>query len=182
MAEVARGDLAPENDGISATSKLFAQIYSELRQLAERRMYAEGTDQTLQATALVHEAFVRLVDQSRPQSWDSPGHLFAAAAQAMRRILVERARRKNRIKNGAGFVRQAMEDVSTPDPDLQLLELDDALSRLTLEDSEAATIVELHHFAGLSHEAVAEALKISVYQARQKWSFARAWLQDALTN
>ncbi len=98
------------------------------------------------------------------------------------RILVERARRKNRIKNGAGFVRQAMEDVSTPDSDLQLLELDDALSRLTLEDSEAATIVELHHFAGLSHEAVAEALKISVYQARQKWSFARAWLQDALTN
>src|SRR5262249_44672426 len=111
--------------------------------------------------------------------WDSRNHFFAAAAEAMRRILVENARRKERIKHGGGLRRVAdCADVQAPEPDEQLLALDEALTRLQSEDPVAAKVVELRHFAGLGHERVAATLGLTVYQARQKWSYARAWLRD----
>ena len=136
----------------------------------------ETPGQTLQATALVHEAYLRLVGGDPDRLWDGRGHFFAAAAEAMRRILVEAARRKSRQKRGGGRRRIDLDDTPAPDPDEDLLALDDALSRLAGEDAVAAKVVELRQFAGLGHEQVAAALGITVYLARQKWTYARAWL------
>jgi RNA polymerase sigma factor (TIGR02999 family) len=116
------------------------------------------------------------------QHWDSRGHFFAAAAEAMRRILVENARRKGRHKHGGGQQRVELHDQPAEAPDEELLALDEALTRLAAEDPMAARVVELHHFAGLGHEAVAAVLGITVYVARQKWTYARAWLRNALTD
>lgn len=174
-----------ELDDFPSEEELLQFVYAELRRLAARSLAKEPTPQTLDATALVHEAYLRLVPQASVASGDHPhwngrGHFFAAAAQAMRRILVERARRKARIKHGGEWRRITIGDLPDIDEDTRLLALDDALSRLAEEDSQAALVVELHHFAGLSHDLVAEALGLTVYQARQKWSYARAWLRDAL--
>ncbi len=134
-------------------------------------MAAEAPGHTLDATALVHEAYLRLVGG---QTFDGRGHFFAAAAEAMRRVLVDGARRRNRGKRGGGRGRVELPDVLAHDPDDRLLALDAALTRMAAEDPVAARVVELRHFAGADHEVVAGALDISVYAARQKWAYARA--------
>ncbi len=164
----------------TATSQLLPLVYEELRRLAARKLSKEQPGQTLEATALVHEAFLRLVGDQPEVHWDSRGHFFAAAAAAMRRILVEKARRKGRIKHGGGAHRAGLADPQAPEPDQRLLALDDALTRLAAEDPIAAKVVELRHFTGAGHEGVAAALGITIYLARQKWTYARAWLGDAL--
>jgi RNA polymerase sigma factor (TIGR02999 family) len=164
-----------------AADRLLPLVYDELRRLAGQRLAQEVPGQTLEPTALVHEAYLRLVGGTEGQpGWNSRGHFFAAAAQAMRRILVEAARRKRRHKRGGRLQRAELSDVPAPSPDDRLLALDEALARLAEEDPVAARVVELHHFAGLGHEEVAAALQLTVYRARQKWTYARAWLSDAL--
>jgi ECF sigma factor len=199
-----------------AAEQLLPLVYEELRKLAAAKLAQEQPGQTLQPTALVHEAYLRLAgpgakrDRGRlgdgetennlhrpladapalpaspnpqptsPPAWDSRGHFFAAAAEAMRRILVENARRKQCIKHGGHVERVELPDVPDDPDSVRLLELDEALTQLAAEDPLAARVVELRHFAGLGHERVSEALHITVYQARQKWIYARAWLQNAL--
>jgi RNA polymerase sigma factor (TIGR02999 family) len=163
-----------------AAERLLPLIYGELRALAAQRLDREKAGQTLDPTALVHEAYVRMVDVDRAQKWNSRGHFFAAAAEAMRRILVEAARRKKRLKRGGQMRRVEMPEAPAPFLDDGLLALDEALSRLAREDSIAARVVELHHFGGLGHTDVADVLRITVYRARQKWAYAQAWLSDAL--
>jgi RNA polymerase sigma factor (TIGR02999 family) len=135
---------------------------------------------SLQPTALVHEAYLRLVGADPGHLWDGRGHFFVAAAEAMRRILVDAARRKQRLKRGGGLHRVELADPPAPDPDAQLLALDDALERLAREDPAAAKVVELRQFAGLGHEEVAAVLEITTYLARKKWTYARAWLRIQL--
>jgi RNA polymerase sigma factor (TIGR02999 family) len=168
-----------------AASQLLPLVYEELRRLAAQKLAREKPGQTLDATALVHEAYLRLVvtgdaSAAREPHWDSRGHFFAAAAAAMRRILVERARRKRRLKHGGALRRVTVADQPAPEPDDEVLALDEALTLLAAEDPVAAKVVELRHFAGLGHEAVAATLGVTVYQARQKWTYARAWLRKAL--
>jgi RNA polymerase sigma factor (TIGR02999 family) len=166
-----------------AAAQLLPLVYDELRRLAAEKMAQERPGQTLQATALVHEAYLRLVEGERRGSsppWDNRRHFFAAAAEAMRRILVEQARHKKRRKHGGGRQRVELADQPAPADDENLLALDEALGRLAAEDPIAARVVELRHFAGLGHEQVAGVLDITVYQARQKWAYARAWLRAAL--
>jgi DNA-directed RNA polymerase specialized sigma24 family protein len=193
-----------ESGDPSAAEELLPLVYDELRKLAAAKLAQEKPGQTLQATALVHEAYLRLVgtpgvrDQESGVREEDPGdrkdvernltpafhsraHFFAAAAVAMRRILVENARRKQRIKHGGLVQRVELPDVPADPETERLLQLDEALTALAAEDSLAARVVELRHFAGLSHEGVSGALQITVYQARQKWTYARAWLQNALT-
>jgi RNA polymerase sigma factor (TIGR02999 family) len=171
---------AIEQGDPTAASQLLPLVYDELRRLAAHKLAREQPGQTLQATALVHEAYLRLVGDKGEAHWDGRGHFFAAAAEAMRRILVEAARRKGRNKHGGARQRVELADPQAPEPEERLLALDEALTRLAAEDSVAAKVVELRHFTGAGHEAVSEALGITVYQARQKWTYARAWLSDAL--
>ena len=165
-----------------ATGELLPLVYHELRRLAAQELIRESPGQTLQATALVHEAYLRLVGGDPDRLWNGRAHFLAAAAQAMRRILVEAARRKARKKRGGEHHRVDLADPPAPDPDDELLALNDALDRLAEEDPLAAKVVELHQFAGSGHEETATALGISVYLARQKWTYARAWLRDALSS
>jgi RNA polymerase sigma factor (TIGR02999 family) len=162
------------------SAALLPLVYDELRKLAEARLAHEAPGQTLQATALVHEAFLRLVGPDGDASWDGRGHFFAAAAEAMRRILVENARRKSRLKRGGGLARVELADPPVPDVDDRLIALDEALGRLAEEDPVAAKVVELRRFAGLGHEEIAATLGLTVSQARRHWTYARAWLRDAL--
>jgi RNA polymerase sigma factor (TIGR02999 family) len=172
---------AIEGGDRQATEKLLPAVYDELRKLAVLRMARERPGQTLDATALVHEAYLRLVKTPESGQWDGRGHFFAAAAEAMRRILVENARRKKRLKHGGERLRVASDDVAQKDvDDDQVLALDEALTRLAAEDRVAAQVVEMHHFCGVSHEIVAESLGLTVYRVRQKWTFAKAWLRDDL--
>jgi RNA polymerase sigma factor (TIGR02999 family) len=165
-----------------AAQQLLPLVYDELRKLAAQKLAKEKPGQTLQATALVHEAYLRLVDVDMVQNWDGRGHFFAAAAEAMRRILIESARNKARQKRGGGLHRVDLGEHPSPDPDPDhdLLALDEALERLAEEDPLSARVVELRRFAGLGHEEIAATLGITVYTARQKWTYARAWLRDAL--
>ncbi len=180
MSDVTRFlDAAAAGDR-KAAADLLPLVYDELRKLAAARLAAEQPGDTLQPTALVHEAYLRLVGPADADRWDDRGHFFAAAAEAMRRILVDAARRKKRAKHGGDRARVDLADVPTHDPDDRLLALDDALIRLAAEDDAAARVVELHHFAGASHEVVAAVLDITVYDARQTWTYARAWLRDAM--
>jgi RNA polymerase sigma factor (TIGR02999 family) len=165
-----------------AAADLLPLVYNELRGLAAARMAAESPDHTLQPTALVHEAYLRLVGATPPAAFDHRGHFFAAAAEAMRRILVEAARRKKRQKHGGERPRVELPDVAARDPDDRLLALDDALTRLAAEDPLAARVVELRHFTGAGHDAIATALGMTVYAVRQKWTYARAWLRDAMAD
>ncbi len=182
MTDVTRILWAIEKGELQAAEQLLSLVYDELRKLAAQKLAREKPGQTLQATALVHEAYLRLVDQDQGEGWDGRGHFFAAAAEAMRRILVDAARSKARRKRGGGFRRVELDDVPAPDlaPGFDVLALDEALKRLAEEDPLAAQVIELRRFAGLGHEEVAAALGISVYLARQKWTYARAWLRDAL--
>jgi RNA polymerase sigma factor (TIGR02999 family) len=180
MSEVTRILSAIEEGDPSAAVQLLPLVYDELRKLAAERMAQENPGQTLQATALVHEAYLRLVDMKRAQHWNSRGHFFAAAAESMRRILIENARGKQRLKHGGGRRRVELADAAAPPPEDDVLALDEALSRLAAEDPVAARVVELRHFAGLGHDGIAAVLGITVYSARQKWTYARAWLRNAL--
>lgn len=164
-----------------AAAELLPLVYDELRKLAAARMAAEAADHTLQPTALVHEAYVRLVGPMDDDRWENRGHFFAAAAEAMRRILVDAARRKKREKHGGGRAKVELEEVRARDPDDRLIALDDALRQLADVDSLAAKVVELRQFGGLDHEGIAASLGLTVYAARQKWTFARAWLRKAMT-
>jgi len=180
MSDVTQILSAIEQGDPVAAEKLLPLVYDELRKLASARMAQERPGQTLDATALVHEAYLRLVKVPEPGQWDGRGHFFAAAAEAMRRILVENARRKRRLKHGGQRQRVPTAEVAERDNDSRLLALDDALTRLADEDRVAAKVVEMHHFGGISHELVAESLRLSVYRVRQKWTYAQAWLRDDL--
>jgi RNA polymerase sigma factor (TIGR02999 family) len=175
LGQIGRGDP-------SAAGQLLPLVYSELRQLAAARLAHEAPGQTLQATALVHEAYVRLVDAERQVEWNSRGHFFAAAAEAMRRILVEQARRRQSRKGGGGRDRIELRDVAAPDAQqpLDLLDLDEALQRLELEEPDKAQLVKLRFFAGLSLEDAAQALGVSTATAKRHWVYARAWLYGQL--
>jgi RNA polymerase sigma factor (TIGR02999 family) len=179
MTDVTRILSTIEQGGPVSADQLLPLVYEELRRLAIQRLEQESPGQTLTATALVHEAYLRLVDVEKAQLWDSRRHFFAAAALAMRRILVESARRKASQKRGGRLRRVNLVDQAASDPDDDLLALDEALNRLMIEDPVAAKVVELRQFAGLGHEEIAATLGITVYQARQKWTYARAWLRDA---
>jgi RNA polymerase sigma factor (TIGR02999 family) len=184
MTEVTRILSAIDAGDAGAAGELLPLVYAELRKLAAAKLAQERPGQTLEATALVHEAYLRLVVGGRSEPgaeprWQGRAHFFAAAAEAMRRILVEQARRKKRLKRGGGRSRVDLADQPDPATEDHLLALDEALTRLAAEDAAAARVVELRHFAGLGHEQVAATLGITVYQARQKWTYARAWLRDA---
>jgi RNA polymerase sigma factor (TIGR02999 family) len=171
-----------ESGDPSAAEQLLPLVYDELRKLAAARLAREKPGQTLQATALVHDAYLRLVDQDAPQKWDNRGHFFAAAAEAMRRILVDAARRKRTEKHGGRRQRTDLPDVPA-EADVaheRLLALDAALTRFAAEDPVAAQVVELRHFAGLSIEDAAAALGLSRATAYRHWTYARAWLRDAV--
>lgn len=158
---------------------LLPQVYQELRQLAQAKLAFEKVGHTLDATALVHEAFLKLGGE---KSFTSKSDYLKAAATAMRRILVDHARTKAALKRGGDGQRVPISDFADSDADERLLHLDEALTMLAKEDDMAARVVELHHFAGLNHQQVADSLNISVYQARLKWDYARAWLKSALGN
>ena len=168
------------HDDPNAAKELLPLVYSELREVAAAKLAKERPGQTLDATALVHEAYLKLVGTENDHNWNSRGHFFAAAAQAMRRILVDNARRKQTEKHGGDFVRQTIEDLASSWPDEDLISLDEALSRLAEEDPIAAKVVELRFFAGIGHADIAKTLEITVYKARQKWTYARAWLRNAI--
>ncbi len=183
MSEVTRILSAIDAGDPRAAAQLLPLVYDELRKLAAQRMAQEKPGQTLQATALVHEAYLRLTanpGRDAGGEWNSRGHFFAAAAEAMRRILIESARGKNRLRHGGGLRRVELDDAAGPSPQDDLVALDEALTRLAAEDPVAARVVELRYFAGLGHDEVAAALGITVYLARQKWTYARAWLRNAL--
>jgi RNA polymerase sigma factor (TIGR02999 family) len=173
---------AIEQGDPKAAEQLLPLVYQQLRELAARRLVHEPPGQTLQATALVHEAYLRLVDANISQHWDGRGHFFAAAAEAMRRILVENARHKNRLKHGGGRrrVELAEELVPVESPVDDVLAFDEALEQLAIIDPQAAELVKLRHFAGLTTEEAAEVLKMSVRSAYRSWAFARAWLYRRL--
>jgi RNA polymerase sigma factor (TIGR02999 family) len=181
MSEVTRILIAIERGDIRAVDELLPLVYQELRQLAAQKMSQEQPGQTLQATALVHEAYLRLVGQEE-QSWSGRGHFFSAAAEAMRRILVENARRKQRLKRGRGYQRIELNNatLATEQPSEGLIALDEALTKLAKEDSVKADLVKLHYFTGLSLEQAAEVLKISRATAYRYWSYAQAWLFDEI--
>ncbi|MBL8817055.1 MAG: sigma-70 family RNA polymerase sigma factor [Planctomyces sp.] len=168
-----------------AADQLLPLVYEELRKLAATRLSRERTDQTLQATALVHEAWLRLVDVDLPQEWNSRGHFFAAAAEAMRRILVESARRRQQLKRGGGVEAESFQDVElATEPgvtQLDLLALDDALTRLSATEPEASQLVQLRYFTGLSIPEAAEAMGVSPRSADRLWAFAKAWLHRELS-
>jgi RNA polymerase sigma factor (TIGR02999 family) len=167
----------------SAADQLLPLVYEELRKLAAAKLAQENPGQTLQATALVHEAYLRLVDVEHLKAWDSRGHFFAAAAESMRRILVESARRKNRLKRGGDLNRKELADVPVLVPMVHedLLALDAALERLRAIDSQAVELVHLRYFAGLTLAASAEMLGVSPRTANRTWAFARAWLHREIT-
>jgi RNA polymerase sigma factor (TIGR02999 family) len=153
-------------------------VYEELRKLATARLAQEAPGNTLDATALVHEAYLRLVGPADDDHWDSRGHFFAAAATAMRRILIERARHKQRLRHGGGRRRQELPpDLSAPEPDEELLALDAALAKLAERDPLKARLVELRYFAGLTGDQASEILGISPSTADRHWVYARAWLR-----
>ncbi len=184
MSDVTRILSQIESGDPSAAEQLLPLVYDELRKLAAARLAQEKPGQTLQATALVHEAYVRLVGGEREQLWDNRGHFFAAAAEAMRRILVDQARRKGREKRGGGAVRVALDeiDLAAPPPSHDLLAIHEALSRLEAEDLQASQLVKLRYFAGLSLTEAAEAMGISRTTAYEQWAYARAWLRCALAD
>src|SRR5262245_3740963 len=179
MSEVTRILSAIEQGDPHAAEQLLPLVYDELRKLAAERMAQEKPGQTLEPTALVHEAYLRLVGD---QQFVNRGHIFAAAAEAMRRILIERARQRAALKYGGQRQRVPLSDYADSDVDERLMHLDEALTRLAVHDPVAAKVVELHHFAGYTQADAALALGISEYQVRRKWTFARAWLKTTLTD
>jgi RNA polymerase sigma factor (TIGR02999 family) len=182
MSDVTRILSAIEQGNGQAAEQLLPLVYDELRKLAAAKLAHEKPGQTLQATALVHEVYVRLVDVKQTQRWDSRGHFFAAAAEAMRRILIDRARRKQRPKHGGDRKRIDFDSAfpaTSAAPDA-LLAMDDALAKLAEEAPEKAEIVHLRHYAGLTLAEAAELKGISLATAKRHWAYARAWLYNEL--
>jgi RNA polymerase sigma factor (TIGR02999 family) len=187
MKNVAHVRTSSESIAPCDAKRLWPLVYDELRRLAAQKLAQEKTSQTLQPTALVHEAYLRLqgsgdATQCGEQGWDSPGHFFAAAAEAMRRILIDRARKKRSAKRGGGSKRIDIDAIdlatqATPD---QLLAVDDALAKLTREDPAAARLVELRYFAALTVDEAGKALGMSTATAYRHWKYARAWLHSEL--
>jgi len=177
MTDVTRVLTAIEQGDAKAADKLLPLVYEELRRIAALKMSREKPGQTLQATALVHEAYIRLVG-SEAQNWRSRTHFFLAAAEAMRRILVESARRKRRFKRGGDQQKLDLDDVelAIEEPSEDIVALDEAMEKLALEDATKADLVRLRYFAGLSVQQAAEMLGISSATADRYWSYARAWL------
>ena len=182
MSEVTRILSAIEQGDPSAADQLLPLVYGELRKLAAHKLAHEKPGQTLEATALVHEAYIRLVDVDELQRWNGRGHFFAAAAEAMRRILVDQARKKMSRKRGGGLERLPLEEVeiSAPEPALDLLAVNDALEKFERIDKAAADLVKLRYYAGLTLPQAAEALGISSSTADRQWAYARAWLHAEL--
>jgi RNA polymerase sigma factor (TIGR02999 family) len=178
MSEVTRILSAIEQGDPQAAEQLLPLVYDELRRLAAHKLAQERPGQTLEATALVHEAYLRLVDVDKAQEWNSRGHFFAAAAEAMRRILVDQARRRNAAKRGGQAARQELHEsaIAAPEPAEDVLALNDALELFSTVDPVAANLVKLRFFAGLNMSETAEALGMSVRSAHQIWAYARSWL------
>jgi RNA polymerase sigma factor (TIGR02999 family) len=183
MSEVTRILSAIEQGDAKAAEQLLPLVYDELRKLAAQRLGQEKPGQTLQATALVHEAYLRLVRGDKGQQWDGRGHFFAAAAEAMRRILINCARDKKRLKRGGG--REALDldhiEIALDTDAEHLLALDDALQRLATDDAAAAELVKLRFFGGLTLKQSAHSLGIAQRTAERLWAYARAWLFDQLS-
>jgi RNA polymerase sigma factor (TIGR02999 family) len=182
MSDVTRILSAIEQGEPQAAEQLLPLIYDELRQLAAQKLAQEKPGQTLQATALVHEAYLRLVDVDQAQHWNSRGHFFAGAAEAMRRILIEKARRKGRLRHGGGRQRVDLEQVLSlaDEPGEALLALDEALTELACQEPAKADLVKLRYFGGLSLDEAAAFLHISRATAKRYWVYARAWLYAKL--
>jgi RNA polymerase sigma factor (TIGR02999 family) len=182
MSEVTRILSDIEAGDPQAAAVLLPLVYEELRKLAAQKLAQEKPGQTLEATALVHEAYVRLVGTGQPQDWNSRGHFFAAAAEAMRRILVESARRKLRLRHGGALQRQNLDALDLPSPQTpdELVAVSEALDRLAQTNARAAELVKLRYFAGLTNEEAAAALGVSPRKATQVWAYARAWLLENL--
>jgi RNA polymerase sigma factor (TIGR02999 family) len=178
MNEVTRILSAIDQGDPHAAEKLLPLVYNELRRLAVQKIAQEKPGQTLQATALVHEAYLRLVDVDQAQQWNSRGHFFAAAAEAMRRILVEQARKRGRLKRGGDRQRLDLDALQLPVQEVagELLALDEALTKFAQKHPDKAELVKLRYFAGLTVEETARALGISTSTADRHWTFARAWL------
>jgi RNA polymerase sigma factor (TIGR02999 family) len=190
MNDVSQILSAIEQGDPRAADQLFPLVYDALRQLAAAKLAHEAPGQTLQATALVHEAYLRLVAPAsgeasarRDHQWNSRGHFFAAAAEAMRRILVDRARKKQSVKHGGGRVREPLDEAQVMAPEVgeDLVALDEALEQLAARDAEAAKLVKLRFFAGLTSAQAADALGISPRTADRAWTYARAFLLATLT-
>ena len=183
MDNVTRILKAVQQGDQQAADELMPVVYGELRRLAQRKLVQEAQGQTLQPTALVNEAYIRLVDVDQQQQWDSRGHFFSAAAEAMRRILVDNARRKRRHKHGGGHQRVEWRDADAVEkiPCEELLALDEALERLGEEAPKKAELVKLRYFAGLTLEQAADVMNISRATAARYWTFARALLYDEIS-
>ena len=183
MSDVTRILCAIDQGDPAAAEQLLPLVYEELRRLAAQKLSHEKPNQTLQATALVHEAYLRLVDAERVQHWDSRGHFFAAAAEAMRRILVENARRKQRQRHGGGRSQLELheDDLVLDVPPDDVLALDEALQKLAAEDPLMASLVTLRYFSGLTMEQAAAVLDVSLRTAERYWTYARAWLHDEIS-
>ena len=187
MNDVTQILCAIEQGDQHAASQLLPLVYDELRRLAAQRLAGEGAGHTLQATALVHEAYLKLVGPNAQQPWNGRIHFFAAAAEAMRRILIDHARRKHRARRGGGMKRVELDDIDEIEMVAErgeadkLLALDEALTRLAAADPRKAELVRLRYFAGLTLEQAAELLGISRATAARHWAFVRAWLYDAMT-
>lgn len=182
MSDVTRILSAIEQGDLQAADQLLPLVYAELREVAAKKLAQEAPGYTLQTTELVHEAYLRLVDTDEARRWKSRGHFFAAAAEAMRRILVDRARRKRSQKRGGDHQRVPFDDanlVAAQDTD-EVLAVDEALAGLAAADAQAAQLVKLRYFAGLSIPEAAEALEISPRSADRLWVYARAWLRRAI--
>ena len=183
MSDVTRILTAIEQGDSKEADKLLPLVYEELRRLAAQKMSRESPGQTLQATALVHEAYVRLVG-SEARNWNSRTHFFCAAAEAMRRILIDNARRKQRLKRGAGQEKLSLEDaeITIEAPSGDLIALDEALTKLARTDKVKADLVKLRYFAGLSLEQAVDILGLSKSTAKRHWTYARAWLYRQITS
>ena len=181
MSEVTQILTSIEQGDPKAAEELLPLIYQELRRLAASKMVLQAPGQTLQATALVHEAYLRLAGTGN-HSWDSRGHFFAAAAEAMRHILVDRARRKMRAKHGGELQRLDIDEIeiAAEGNDEKVLFVHEALNKLATEDPIKAEVVKLHYFAGLTHQETAQALKLSEKTVRRHWNFARVWLYHSI--
>jgi RNA polymerase sigma factor (TIGR02999 family) len=182
MSEVSELLSAVDRGDPRAAAQLLPLVYDELRRLAAARLAAEPSGNTLQPTALVHEAYLRLVGSTGGDSWDHRGHFFAAAAEAMRRVLIDNARRKAATRHGGAMQRQALDPdaAHVPEPREDLLALDEALNKLEAEDPLKANLVKLRYFAGLNLAEAAAALNLSERTAGRHWAFARAWLRRAV--
>jgi RNA polymerase sigma factor (TIGR02999 family) len=182
MSEITRILTAVEQGEANAAEQLLPLVYNELRELAAQKLAQENAGETIQATSLVHEAYLRLVNVDQAQAWTGKGHFFAAAAEAMRRILVDQARRRKAAKHGGGIQREELSEatIAAPEPAEDVLAVNDALELFATVHPQASRLVTLRFFAGLNMTEAAEALGMSVRSAHQLWAYARSWLRNKM--